>query len=203
MPSPAPRGPFRAPPGGRRPRHIPRHGTPLDPTGPGWRLVRSGAFTTLAAQICITGHVLGGGELPDLPLVAVLTAVLYGAVSGLARTRRGFWPLLATMAGSQLLFHLALTLNPHGMPAGDPHPVRMWLFHGLAALAGAALLAHGDRLLFALAGWFRRLLPVVTAARAVAGSAGAATGDAVLLPAGADPAAFVRRRGPPGHLACC
>lgn len=133
------------------------------PTTGRWRSARAGAFALLAAQISVTGHVIAGGTLPDLSLVLAMTALLAACLSGLARQRRGFGSLLAMMAGTQVVFHLLLTLGAtqHPMAQSDSHPARMWVFHAVAALLSAALLAHGEQLLFALHGWLHRLRPTL------------------------------------------
>lgn len=129
------------------------------PTATFWRAVRAGSFTALAGQICVAGHIAGGGGVPDLALVALLCGLLYPVMSGVARTRPGFGGWLAAMAGVQLVFHLALSLGAHATTAADPHPWRMLLFHAGAAVVCAALLASCDRVLYEIASWLRRLLP--------------------------------------------
>ena len=129
------------------------------PTATFWRSVRAGTFTVLAGQICVAGHVLGGGDVPDLALVVVLCAMLYPVMSGIARAQRGFGSWLAAMAVAQLVFHLALSLGAHASVGSDPQPWRMLAFHAIAAVVAASLLAAGDRLLFEIASWLRRLRP--------------------------------------------
>ena len=126
-----------------------------------WRQLRAGGFAVLAGQISLAGHVVAGGQLPDLPLLIAMTALVAGCALGLARQQRGFWPLLITMSITQLVFHLTLTLNDsrHGMLDADPHPMRMLVFHAVAAVLAAGLLAFGEHLLFRLLGWLSRLIP--------------------------------------------
>ena len=147
------------------------------PTTGRWRSVRAGAFTLLAAQITIAGHVLAAGSPPDLTLVVAISALLVVSLRSLGRQRRGFGVLLGAMAGTQVVFHLLLTLSdtrhPMGLPIGptvptDDHSVQMWVFHAAAAVLSAALLAYGETVLFALFGWLHRLLPRSVPPRPVA-----------------------------------
>lgn len=142
----------------------PAPGDTLDPVSAPidgrWRSVRAGAFVLIAAQIAVLGHVIAGGTPPDLPLLVVMSGLLVAALRSVATRRQRFPILLAAMAGTQLAFHLVLTLADahHGSPGHDD-PVRMLAFHALAAVVSAGLLAHGDRMLFALMGWLARRRP--------------------------------------------
>jgi hypothetical protein len=137
------------------PTHPPRSRSILCPR---WRWLRSGGFAALAGQIAIAGHVVGGGHAPNLPLLVALTAALAAATSSLAGDWRTFRQLLVGMAGVQVAFHLLLGLSDHHGLSPE-HPERMFAFHAVAAVIGAALLAYGDAMLFSLVSWFRRLLP--------------------------------------------
>lgn len=142
------------------------------PTTGRWRSVRAGAFALLAAQITVLGHLVAGGGAPDLTLLVAMSLLLVGCLRGLGGRRHGFGPLLAAMVLTQVVFHLLLTLAEarHPMPGGqDDHPLRMWLFHAVAALVSAALLAYGERLLFVLSGWASRLIPQRASVPAVSG----------------------------------
>lgn len=132
----------------------------MSPTDGRWRSVRTCAFVLVAAQIAVTGHVVGGGMAPDLPLLLAMSALLVLALRPLAIRRYRFLVLLAAMAGTQLAFHLVLTVAA-ASHAGMDHidPVRMLAFHAVAAAVSAGLLAHGDRMAFALCGWLTRRLP--------------------------------------------
>lgn len=132
----------------------------LAPTDSRRRSVRTGLFVLVAAQIAVVGHVVGGGMAPDLTELAAMSALLILALRPLAVRRYRFPALLTAMAGTQLGFHLVLTVAAAGHPGmGAVDPVRMIAFHAAAALLAAGLLAHGDRLWFALHGWLTRQLP--------------------------------------------
>ena len=130
----------------------------LAPTDGRWRSVRAGLFVLIAAQIAVLGHIAAGGTPPELPLLAMMSGLLLTGLRPLATRRRTFGVLLAAMAGTQVTFHLVLTLADHH-PAGGHDQVRMLVFHAAAAVLSALLLAHGERLLFALHGWLTRLRP--------------------------------------------
>lgn len=140
------------------------------PTDGRWRSVRTSAFVLVAAQIAVSGHIIGGGVPIDLPLLVGMSALLVVALRPLAVRRYRFPALLAAMAGTQLAFHLVLTVAAAGH-AGMEHidPVRMLTFHAVAGVVSAGLLAHGDRLLFALHGWLTRRLPRLVPAPAIPG----------------------------------
>jgi len=132
----------------------------LAPTDGRWRSVRAGAFALLAAQIAVVGHLAGGGVPPDLPLLTAMSVLLVIALRSLATRRQRFPALLAAMAGTQLGFHVVLSLAGSHHPASDHgEPVGMFVFHALAALVTALMFSQGERLLFALHSWLTRLRP--------------------------------------------
>ncbi len=128
-----------------------------DPASRRGRCLRSGLFSVLAAEVSVLGHVIGGGQSPDLALLVALSLLLWATVAGLARQRSSFRVLLATMGLTHVVFHLALTLDGHSHE--QTQPLRMWAFHAMAAVCCAGLLAYGDRLLFRLASWAARWRP--------------------------------------------
>ncbi|MEP6980744.1 MAG: hypothetical protein ABJA16_08290 [Nakamurella sp.] len=140
------------------------------PTDGCWRSVRTSAFVLVAAQIAVTGHVIGGGRPTDLSLLVGMSALLIVSLRPLAVRRYRFPTLLAAMAGTQLAFHLVLTVAAAGHSGMEHiHPIRMLTFHAVAAVVSAALLAHGDRLLCALHGWLTRRLPRLVPVPAIPG----------------------------------
>lgn len=78
------------------------------------------------------------------------------------------------MLGTELTFHLILSLDGShpAMAPSDHHSGRMWLFHTIAAVLPAALLASGETIVFRLCGWLHRLVPRVSPAVAVCGPIG-------------------------------
>ena len=133
----------------------------VTPTGTGWRFFRSGTFAVFATQLAALGHLLGGGQLPDLSILLTVTVFLGGSLTGLAKSRRKGRQIFAAMVASQVVFHAAFQLTVHSdesvswVPGG-----RMLLFHLVAAGVTATLLARGESMLFRLfAALHRVLLP--------------------------------------------
>ncbi len=127
------------------------------PTTTRWRWLRSAVLAVLAAQIAVVGHLLGGGMMPDPGVVLTVAAIQCAALTGLAGKPHGFLRILGVMVGAQLVFHLMFMLSAHhDMPLNLRSMV---LFHLLAALISAWLLADGDRLLFELFAGLCRILP--------------------------------------------
>lgn len=148
------------------------------------RLPRAGAAALTVLTLAAGAHVAAGGQLPPLPVLTAVTAIICLSAVILAR-RRMTAPLLAGyLSGSQLVLHLAFSLlaNPgtsgpavqhhHGFttapwtPAGTPAPHEhlaadagstMGLLHLAATLLTAILLARGEAALWALAAWLKPL----------------------------------------------
>lgn len=160
----------------------------LDPFASRWRHLRGGIFALMAAQLAALGHLVGGGGLPPASVVLIAGGLIALAAAGLARQRRGFGWIFGLLLLCQLLFHLLFSLSDpagHSMaghrtaaPTGAmatmaaPTPgdsmlllggAQMMLFHLVAALLAALLLARGDRALFKLAELYRRVITAVGA----------------------------------------
>ncbi|MET0866252.1 MAG: hypothetical protein ABWZ98_18115 [Nakamurella sp.] len=172
----------------------------VTPTSTSWRYFRAGVFAVVATQLAALGHLLGGGQLPDLSILLTVTVFLGGSLSGLAGSRRTSWQLFAALVASQLVFHAAFQLTTHSHGTGSWVPSGpMLVFHLAAAAATAALLAGADSMLFRLfAALHRVLVPVRTAlvvelpprwTAVIVGEAGAEYGCATT--------SCVSRRGPP------
>lgn|GEM_PF-1107524 len=126
------------------------------PTSTGWRLFRACVFAVVATQLAALGHVLAGGTLPDMTVLITVTVFLGGSLSGLATRRRPGWQIFLALVASQLVFHLAFVATVQhtdapadGMPGGLTTE-RMVVFHLLAAIAAAWLMAGGESMLFRL-----------------------------------------------------
>ena len=178
-------------------------------TTPAWRVVRASAVALFAALLAAGGHLLGGGGLPDAP-VLLLTAPTVGfAVSGLAHRALKVSTLVAVLLSSQLIFHLLFTLAPGPgmtpqMPMPDaavpPSPVSMIVFHLLAAVLTGVALSGVDVVLFLLSAPLQALrLSLSGATRPVSADAPPAALRWVGAVALLDPARTpTSRRGPPG-----
>lgn len=131
------------------------------PTSLRWRTLRSAAFAAIATGVAALGHVVGGGMAPDVAVLIAGGAGAWAVVIGLARRRRGPIGILAAMLACQLGFHLLFAVDAHGMTSGThgmsagtggapDAPLRMLIFHLVAAALSAVVLGHGERALFTL-----------------------------------------------------
>jgi hypothetical protein len=71
------------------------------------RLFRAALVTSLAVSLASAGHVLGGGQLPDIGTVAVTAAVLLAPAAWLARRQLSFAVLFGVLGAGQLTLHTA------------------------------------------------------------------------------------------------
>jgi hypothetical protein len=127
----------------------------LEPTSIRWRRIRGGLFAAVAAELAALGHLVGGGEFPHPSTVLAAGALIGLGAAGLARQRRGFGPILGLLVASQLLFPALFSLSGHAEALDLP---RMTVFHLVAAVASAAVLAGGERALFRCARLWRRVV---------------------------------------------
>jgi len=173
------------------------------PTSTSWRVFRASVFAVIATQLAALGHVIGGGQLPDLAVLLTIAVFLGGSLSGLAARRRTGAQIFAVLAASQLVFHIAFAVTATHAGHGTDGPLdtpRMVAFHLLAALAAAALMAGGESTLFRLFAALHRVLvparlirPVVLAPAWTA----VITNDSGGLRLRAGELSLVSRRGPP------
>jgi hypothetical protein len=151
------------------------------------RLFRAALVTSLAVSLAVAGHLLGGGQLPDIGTVAVTAAVLLAPAAWLARRQLSFAVLFGVLGAGQLTLHTAfaafspgasclpqlsvapLTHYGHAglnctaametvsMDGGANSPA-MLAGHLLATLATAWLLRRGEAALWQLLAWLRPLV---------------------------------------------
>jgi hypothetical protein len=131
-------------------------------TSSGARRVRSTAFAVSAVGLTLGAHATAGGELPAVPLLLLLIALVEAASSTFARRPRGPIPTASALLSTQVVLHgaFALAAPPHaGHSSHVSHlpSVSMVVAHGIAALVLAFLLSHGERLIKRVG---RLLLPV-------------------------------------------
>jgi len=173
------------------------------PTTPRWRLLRSMAFSGIATALAALGHVVGGGEGPDVAVLVVGGAAVAGLCMGLSARRRTFSTILALLAASQLTFHALFSIDVHAMARHSSmlpnHPGRMLAFHLLAIALSALVLAKGDAALFGLFGALRRTVRLVLPPSGIDLPPGwtAALADFSVEPAGALLLSTSPGRGPP------
>lgn len=129
-----------------------------------WRLVRAATLAVPSGLIALAGHLVGGGESPDLASLLLITTILGGVTSGFAGKQRSFTGILAVMAVAQVFFHLTFLATSHTAHTGHSGlavPLdagRMLLFHALAALVAAIVVAHGEQALFGLVKALHRIV---------------------------------------------
>jgi hypothetical protein len=164
--------------------------------------VRGVATGLLTAALAVAAHGAGGGALPNGAATSSL-AVLAATVGALATTipqtgtpRR----LLGLLAAGQLLAHLLFSTADHQHAGSSAPPAAAMLAaHLLAIVAGATLIAAGERLWRALSRAVRAVVRVgcVVAARSTTAArrADQPMRSALLL------AASVSHRGPPVSFA--
>jgi hypothetical protein len=128
-------------------------------TSSGARSVRSVAFSVSAVGLSLGAHVTAGGEIPVVPLLLLLVALVDAASSTFARRPRGPLATAAALLSAQVVLHgaFALTAPCHAGHFFHIPSLPMVVGHGLAALVLAVLLSHGERLISHVA---RVLLPV-------------------------------------------
>jgi hypothetical protein len=131
-----------------------------DRTVRGPRLLRGVVTAGLSTLLIAVGHVLGGGTLPDLTVLAVLFPLLTGAVVGVADRCRSTRGTIAILAGGQYALHVLLgVLHPHPPVDAAPHGLTMLSLHAVATLVVTVLLRHADGALAAAGAALRRVLP--------------------------------------------
>jgi hypothetical protein len=129
------------------------------PTASGARSVRSGAFAVSAVSLSLGAHVTAGGDVPVIPLLLLLVALVDASSSTFARRPRGPIATAVALLAAQVVLHGAFMFAApaHAAHAGHLHSLPMLVAHGIAAFVLAVLLSHGERLITHVA---RVLLPV-------------------------------------------
>ncbi|MGV0792056.1 hypothetical protein [Mycolicibacterium sp. XJ1819] len=166
--------------------------------------LRGLAAGLLTAALTVAAHGVGGGAPPTgaATMQLVVLAATIGALAASHPRAADTQMLVALLAGGQLFGHLMLDAagHQHSVSTGPPAAV-MLAAHALAVVAGAVLIAAGDRLCHAVSRAVRVAVcvgsrpvsatPVVTVRRA-----DQPLRSALLL------AASMSHRGPPPAHAC-
>ncbi|WP_006242454.1 hypothetical protein [Mycolicibacterium tusciae] len=163
--------------------------------------VRGVATGLLTVALAVAAHGAGGGGLPNgaaMSLLAVLAATA-GALATAIPHASSPRCLLILLAVGQLLGHLVLSaVDHHHAGSSAPPATAMLAAHLLAIVAGATLIAVGERLWRALSRAVRAIVridcAVVARPMTVARRADHPLRSALLL------AASVSHRGPPVSL---
>jgi hypothetical protein len=137
------------------------------------RWVRAGVLVALTVLVSIGGHVLAGGTV-HLSGPAALGVLALGAMCvAAADTRRSAREILPVVLVAQPVLHLLASMGGHahaaqpvaGTPAATGAGLPMVAAHVAGAAVVSLLLAHADRLVWALAGLRVRLaVPAVVPA---------------------------------------
>ena len=123
--------------------------------------MRGCLLTTASAGLGTTAHALADGTLPDLPMTALLTALIGWTSTSLAHRTRGAVGILAILGSGQLAMHLVLTdLVGHGHQAPGASNT-MTTAHVLATILTAVVLARAETLLLLVEATLRLVLPTV------------------------------------------
>src|SRR5690606_31744375 len=151
--------------------------------------------------LSLGAHSAGGGQVHVSPVVVLYGLLLSAICIAAADAQRGFAGIFAVMAVSQVVLHLVASGGAHhgAATAAVAPDAAMVVARAVGALALSAMLAYGERILWAL--YSILLLPL--AALAVRGVPAPPRTAAVrgfsepVLPCGVFPAGGATWRGPP------
>lgn len=113
------------------------------------RLVRGAAAATVTTAVALTGHLLGGGELPALLGIAITWWLAVTASTVLAGTRFSLLRLGAAVLGSQALFHALFVVTTGGsgtVTMVDPPGSQLYHHQHTLSSTGGAPSAHAGHL---------------------------------------------------------
>lgn len=183
------------------------HLAPLVPTPAPHRRWRASILAFVVVYLAVLGHLSGGGMVPDLPAVALASALTWPVCWQLSALRRGFPTILAVLALAQPVLHVvlefsgALLAGAAGTSAGH-HTVTvvadqlstpgtagvltgagsMLAFHAVAALLSAVVLARGEKALTGMLAAGRRIASWVVSVLAALAGAPTPTVDVLARP---------------------
>lgn len=111
------------------------------PTRGATRIARAAAFGVATLTLATGAHILAGGALPSLMVLASLTVPLTMAAVFLTSRRCGPWLLLGSLAAAQVLLHEALmAFAGHG--PSDLTSAGVGAHHRMHALLSGPMSAH-------------------------------------------------------------
>jgi hypothetical protein len=125
-------------------------------------MLRAAVLAALSALLAAVGHVAGGGAVPDLAILAVLSPLLAGVFVTVAERCRGMAGTLATLGAGQFALHqLMVLMHPahhveHGVAV--PSATLMLGMHAAGTLVTAVLVRHADRAVTGLVAALRRIV---------------------------------------------
>jgi hypothetical protein len=129
--------------------------------GRGERVMRGVALAAFSGLLTGVGHVLGGGTVGDLGLLAVLVPLLAGVFVSLAERSRGPLGTMAVLGTGQVALHYLMVLL-HPAQDGGPATLGGWsmlLMHAVVTVVSAIGLRHADAAVIAVRRALRRVLP--------------------------------------------
>jgi len=144
------------------------------PATAGWRHLRAAVVAATVVALSAAGHVLGGGHRPHPVALLLLTAVAMVPAYVGGRVQLRYGTLVALLGIGQVVVHHVLagagspTPSTHHVheaattasAAASPGTDTMLAGHALATLVVAALLAHGDAVLWRVWRWLCSTLAV-------------------------------------------
>lgn len=160
------------------------------------RIARASAVAFCVVGLSLLAHVVAGGHPPEPMTLLLVTAAVAAYGGALTRDRLGLTELLVVLGAGQVLLHLVFMLGS-GHHAGGPV---MLAAHGLATIAIALGLAHGERAAWGLWCWLRPRLRLPRVERPEWPEPVACTAETDAARAGmAWVGTTVMWRGPPAH----
>jgi hypothetical protein len=123
--------------------------------------LRGAVLAALCTLIAAVGHTAGGGSVPDLGVLVVLSPLLAGMFTAVAQRCHGPAGTIAVLGAGQLaLHHLMELLHPahHMTEPAVPAGWRMVAMHAVATLVTAVALRYTDRALSGLTAALRRVV---------------------------------------------
>ncbi len=125
-------------------------------------MLRGATLAALSTLLTAVGHVAGGGALPDLALLTVLSPLLAGVFVAVAERCRGAVGTIGILGAGQLALHqLMVLMHPphHAVDAAVSSGTGMLGMHAAVTLVTALMLRIADRAIAGLAAALRRVVP--------------------------------------------
>jgi hypothetical protein len=132
------------------------------------RALRAGLVALVCVSFALAGHVMSGGARPSMVGLAAVSFITFAAMLSFTRRERSFGAYFRALLAGQVAFHASFMLGAqHGATAAGSHSHHasaeltaqagssllvspaMAAGHVLAALLAAALLAFGERAVWA------------------------------------------------------
>lgn len=128
-------------------------------TNPGrglWRALRGMILAVVCLTMSMTAHGAAGGAVHLSPGLLIGGLALSVICVAAADARRSFGGIVAVVLTSQVVLHLFAGAGDHvAEPAGFGLTSEMVAYHAIVAVTASALLAYGERLVWALWGLAR------------------------------------------------